>query len=84
MTDWKPKPFKNYKWITQDPELLGGHLAIRGTRLPVNLILECFAAGMDVSEIEHQYPGFPRESLPEIFAIAAELTEVFNPKSDAA
>jgi len=25
------RPFKNFRWIVADPELLGGKLAIRGT-----------------------------------------------------
>ena len=59
-TSWYPKPYKLYQWIVQDPELVGGHLAIKGTRLPVSLILECLAADFDVGEIVSQYPSFPR------------------------
>jgi uncharacterized protein (DUF433 family) len=36
---WQPKAYKNYKYFVKDPELLGGSLAIRGTRLPVWMIL---------------------------------------------
>jgi len=32
METWNPLPFKGYKWIISDPALLGGKLAIRGTR----------------------------------------------------
>ena len=74
-TSWQPKAFKNYQWIVQDEELVGGHLAIRGTRLPVSLILECLAANFDLDEIILQYPTFPREALPEVFQVAAELTD---------
>ena len=74
-TSWNPKPYKHYQWIVQDPELVGGHLAIKGTRLPVSLILECLAADFDVGEIVSQYPSFPREALPEVFQVAAELTD---------
>lgn len=81
---WTPKPYKNYSWIVQDPELVGGHLAIRGTRLPVSLILECLAAGFDVGEIERQYPGFPREALTEIFQVAANVTDAVTTDDDAA
>jgi len=35
MPDWSPKGYKNYRWIVADPELLGGKLAVRGTRLAV-------------------------------------------------
>jgi uncharacterized protein (DUF433 family) len=29
--DWVPTPFKDYRWIVADPDLLGGKLAIRGS-----------------------------------------------------
>jgi len=37
MSDWQPKPYKDYEWIVADPDLLGGKLEIRGTRLYVEL-----------------------------------------------
>jgi len=35
MTDWQPVPYGDYRWIVADPQLLGGSLAVRGTRLSV-------------------------------------------------
>jgi hypothetical protein len=46
MTHWQPAAYKNYRWIVTDPDLLGGKLAIRGTRISVSLILKCLANGM--------------------------------------
>ena len=40
---WEPNAYKDYQWIVADPQLLGGKLAIRGTRLSVALILESLA-----------------------------------------
>jgi uncharacterized protein (DUF433 family) len=37
------KPYKNFRWIVADPELLGGRLAIRGTRFSASFILSCLA-----------------------------------------
>src|SRR5258707_15888120 len=37
------RAYKNYSWIVCDPALLGGKLAVRGTRLSVALILECLS-----------------------------------------
>ena len=65
-TTWQPKAYKDYKWIVKDPELLHGSLAIRGTRLPVWLILEGLGNGMTVKDFEEDYGGFPKEALPEI------------------
>ncbi len=69
-----PRPYKDYKWIVADPRLLGGGLAIRGTRLSVPLILECLSNGMTLKDINESFDhSFPREALPEVLRVAAEL-----------
>ena len=76
MSNWQPTRFKNYQWIVADPQLLGGKLAIRGTRLSVSLILECLAAGMSLADIDESFDlAFPHEALPEVLKVAAELTD---------
>jgi len=73
MSDWQPAHYKDYHWIVADPQLLGGKLAIRGTRLSVSLILECLAAGMSLVEIDGALEGaFSHEALPEVLKAAAE------------
>ncbi len=68
-------PYKDYQWIVADPQLLGGKLAIRGTRLSVSLILECLAGGMSLDDIDEAFDrAFPREALPEVLKVAAEHT----------
>jgi uncharacterized protein (DUF433 family) len=75
MSNWQPTQYKDYHWIVADPQLLGGKLAIRGTRLSVSLILECMAAGMSLADIDDSFDnGFPHEALPEVLKVAAELT----------
>ena len=75
MSDWQPTPYRNYQWIVADPQLLGGKLAIRGTRLSVSLILECLAAGMSLEDIDQAFDRvFPHEAMPEVLKVAAELT----------
>jgi len=75
MSDWQPARYKDYHWIVADPQLLGGKLAIRGTRLSVSLILECLASGMSLADIDEAFDhAFPREALPEVLEVAAELT----------
>ncbi|MBC7927941.1 MAG: DUF433 domain-containing protein [Bryobacteraceae bacterium] len=79
LPDWQPAAYKNYRWIVADPELLGGTLAIRGTRLSVALILECLSNGMTVENINESFGNsFPPESLREVFLVAAELSEAFH------
>jgi uncharacterized protein (DUF433 family) len=66
--------YKDYKWIVADPRLLGGGLAIRGTRFSVALILECLANGMTLSDIDESFDRtFPHEALPEVLKLASEL-----------
>jgi uncharacterized protein (DUF433 family) len=79
MTDWKPRRYKNYEWIVADPELLGGKLAIRGTRLSVELILECLANGMSPDDIDEAFAhAFPRSALGEVLKVASEFTGSFH------
>ncbi len=72
------KPFKDFRWIVADPELLGGKLAIRGTRFPVSFILSCLAEGMSVEEIEETYGRFPRDAILEVMRVASEALDAPN------
>jgi uncharacterized protein (DUF433 family) len=79
MPNWEPSAYKNYRWIVADPQLLGGKLAIRGTRLSVSLILECLAGGMSVEQINDSFDSaFPSEALPEVLKVASELADSFH------
>jgi len=79
MSDWLPSAYKDYHWIVADPQLLGGKLAIRGTRLSVSLILECLASGMSMEEIDESFASaFPHEALPEVLKVASELADSFH------
>jgi uncharacterized protein (DUF433 family) len=71
-------PFRNFRWIVADAELLGGKLAIRGTRFSVSFILSCLSEGMSVEEIEETYGQFPREAIPEVMRVAAEILDAPN------
>jgi uncharacterized protein (DUF433 family) len=72
--DQEVRAYKDYVWIVADPRLLGGALAIRGTRLSVALILECLANGMTLDDIDESFEHtFPREALPEVLKVASEL-----------
>jgi len=79
MPDWQPAAYKDYQWIVADPDLLGGELAVRGTRLAVSLILECRAGGMSLEEIDDSFDSaFPREAIPEVLKAASELASAFQ------
>ena len=72
------RPFKNFHWIVADPELLGGKLAVRGTRFSVSFILSCLAEGMSLEEIDETYGRLPREAIPEMMRIASEILDAPN------
>ena len=69
------RQYKNYAWIVCDPELLGGKLAIRGTRFSVSFILSCLAQQMTLEEIEETCAPVPREAIPEVLRAAPELLD---------
>ena len=72
------KAFRNFQWIVADPELLGGKLAIRGTRFSVSFILSCLAESMTVEEIEETYGKLPHDAIPEVMRVASEILDVPN------
>jgi len=77
-TKSEPAPYRGYVWIISDSKLLGGKLAIRGTRFSVSFILSCLGEGMSVDEIEATYGPFPHEALPEIMKVASEVLDAPN------
>jgi uncharacterized protein (DUF433 family) len=75
MGDWKPSAYRDYKWIVRDPELLGGKLAVRGTRLSVAFVLACLGEAMSAEEIAETYGPLPREAISEIMKVASEVID---------
>ena len=75
MRDSKPAAYKRYTWIVRDKDLLGGKLAVRGTRLSVSFVLACLAEGMSTTEIAETYGPFPQEAIPEIMKVASEVLD---------
>jgi uncharacterized protein (DUF433 family) len=61
------------KWITSDPNVLFGKPAIKGTRIPVELILDELAAGMSIDEIITEYPRLTHEAVYAALAFAADI-----------
>jgi uncharacterized protein (DUF433 family) len=79
MLEWQPRPYRDYHWIVADPELLGGKLAIRGTRLSVELILECLSNGMSLGDIDESFHNtFPHAAVHEVLKVASEFTGSFH------
>ncbi len=59
-------------YITSDPAILFGKPVIKGTRIPVDLILEKLAAGETVDQLLKAYPRINAESIQACLLFAAE------------
>lgn len=59
--------------IAADTDVLHGQARIRGTRIPVSLVLGCLAEGMAEQDILHEYPTLTVEGIRAAAAYGAEL-----------
>jgi uncharacterized protein (DUF433 family) len=61
--------------IIIDPEVLSGKPVIKGTRIPVYLIIELLANGMTEKEILSQYPTLKKEDIKAALLYASKCIE---------
>jgi len=61
--------------IEVDPGKLGGKPVVRGTRIPVSLVVELVALGMSTDEIIREYPELTEEDIRAALLYAAKLVE---------
>ncbi len=61
--------------IESNPDILGGKPVIRGTRIPIELVLELVQAGYTVDEILKEYPHLKREAVLEVLRFAKRVHE---------
>jgi uncharacterized protein (DUF433 family) len=59
--------------IDVDPAILHSQAHVRGTRVPVSVILDCFARGMIETEIIAEYPSLTRDGIRAAAAYGAIL-----------
>ena len=64
--DWRAR-------ITTDPSICHGQACIRGTRIPVSVVLDNLAEGASGAEIVSSYPSL---SLEDVYAAAAYGAEL--------
>jgi uncharacterized protein (DUF433 family) len=60
------------EFISSDPEILFGKLAIKGTRIPVDLILEKLAAGWSNNDLLEAYPRLTPDAIRACLLFAAD------------
>ncbi|MDO8505303.1 MAG: DUF433 domain-containing protein [bacterium] len=56
--------------ITYSPTILGGKPIVRGTRIPVELVLKMLAQGIGYDEVLKEYPDLKREDILAALAYA--------------
>ena len=61
--------------ITVDPKVMVGKPIIRGTRIPVALILRMLGQGIPAEEILREYPRLEKVDIEAAMAYAARVVE---------
>ena len=64
---------KLLKRITCDPSILSGKPCIKGTRIPVHIVLGLMAAGEDSNNIKIAYPNLTDEDIEDCITYASNL-----------
>jgi len=68
-----PVHWRNH--IVSSPDVLRGKPRIKGTRIPVSLILGYMAAGNDVEKVIGEFPDLTKEQIAACLDYARELSE---------
>jgi uncharacterized protein (DUF433 family) len=66
---------KGFERITFDPQVMGGRACLRGTRVPVALIVNLTANGMTAPDIVAAFPYLEPEDIRAGLRYAAWLAE---------
>lgn len=64
--DWR-------EYITVDAAVCHGKACVKGTRIPVSVVLDNLAANVTPDEILKAYPSLTREAISAALAYAADL-----------
>lgn len=59
--------------ISVDPLVCHGQACLKGTRIPVSVVLDCLGDGMSTEQIIEQYPSLTKEAVRASAAYGAEL-----------
>ena len=70
--DWR-------QYIVSTPEVLHGKARLKGTRIPVSMVIGFLAEGCTHEQIIEQYPDLTREQVLACLGYALELTQSQTP-----
>ncbi len=68
-------PVEWKRYIVSEPEILRGKPGLKGTRIPVGLVLGYLAAGKSSDDIIAEFPGLTREQIAACLDYARDLAE---------
>lgn len=60
------------RYFESKPEVMGGKLCFRGTRVPVATVLEVIDAGWDDGRILDEYPGLEAGAVAHVRTLATD------------
>ena len=66
--DWREK-------ISADPDIHHGAVCVKGTRIPVSIVLGSIAGGMTAETILDAYPQLTHDDIGAVLAYAAEIVQ---------
>jgi uncharacterized protein (DUF433 family) len=58
--------------IVSDPDICGGKPVARGTRVPVQYILDLSSKGYDIETIHGEYPTVSRDLIAKVLKLLSE------------
>ena len=64
--------------IEVDPDILGGKPVIKGTRVPVDLVLELVELGYSIDRIIEEYPHLSKDVVTEVLKLAKRMHETVS------
>lgn len=62
---------QTWKWIASNHKICGGEPCIKGTRVPIHLLLDYIAAGDSFTEILKAYPRITKAAIQEAVEYAS-------------
>ena len=60
--------------IQSDPKIMMGKPVIKGTRIPVHIILNLLAQGQTARMIQKEYPDVTKDDIAAVLRFAASVT----------
>lgn len=61
--------------IVSTPDVLRGKPRVKGTRIPVSLVLGYLALGRSIEDIRREFPDLTREQITACLSYARDLAE---------